>query len=98
MYLKLNETDDNSKVFIEQQCSCSLDGETGFCGSMVGTEEHTNYLQNYRTLLANNKCHTMDRMNLKSYLDKCAAASPEIFEKVIKDRFNLTYHPYVQAG
>lgn len=73
MYIKKNETDDDSRVFIEHQCSCALDGHNGFCGSMVGTPEYSDYLQEYRMYLANNKCHTFDRFNLKSYLDPCGS-------------------------
>ena len=79
MYLISEEDQTTSNVFIEQQCSCSLDGETGFCGSMVGTEMYSDYLQTYRTLLANNKYHTNDRMNLKSYMDKCGNTTPDQF-------------------
>jgi len=64
MYLKQFDLDNNGTESIETKCSCSLDGDTGFCSSMIGTEEYALYLQKYRTLLANNRCHTMDRFNL----------------------------------
>lgn len=77
MYLKQAEEELDSEIFIENQCSCSLDGDTGFCGSMVGTDAFSTHLQDYRAVLANNKCHTMDRFNLKSYMDKCGNTTPE---------------------
>ena len=96
MFLKQTETDDSSTLFIESQCSCSLDGDTGFCSSMIGTEEYALYLQKYRTLLANNKCHTMDRFNLKLYKDKCNGQE-ELTRDIIEQRFNFTYWLYMRA-
>ena len=96
MFYKQNETDDSSTLSIESQCSCSLDGDTGFCSSMIGTEEYALYLQKYRTLLANNKCHTMDRFNLKSYKDKCNGQE-ELTRDIIEQRFNFTYWLYMRA-
>jgi hypothetical protein len=77
LYYVSNEVDTDSNLYVETPCSCSLDGDTGFCGSMVGTKPYEDFLQTYRQLLSNNKCHTLDRFNLKSYSDKCAAMPPE---------------------
>ena len=64
---------------------------------MVGTDAYADFLYTYRSVLANNKCHTLDRFNLKSYLDTCANAQMENVEIVIKQRFNFTYWPYMNA-
>lgn len=97
-YLKQFDTDDNSTLTMDVQCSCSLDGDTGYCGSVVGTDDWSNYLQNYRTLLANNRCHTLDKFNLKAYFDPCSNTPDELLSNVINQRFNLTYFPYMRAG
>lgn len=65
---------------------------------MVGTDAYADFLYTYRSVLANNKCHTLDRFNLKSYLDTCANTQMENVEIVIKQRFNFTYWPYMNAN
>lgn len=55
-------------------CKCALDGKTGYCSSIIGTEEYkmgssSQYLQREKS-----RCHTLDRDNYISWLD-CSTES-----------------------
>ena len=56
-------------------CKCSLDGERGYCGEILGIAEHKTAIEMYKTVLQEAACHTMDRNNLRAFLDPCGNAA-----------------------
>ena len=52
---------DKVRTFFEYKCQCALDGDSGFCGTVFGTQIMKNNVQHIVDLLSNNECHTLDR-------------------------------------
>jgi hypothetical protein len=48
-----------------------MDGDNGFCGSVLGTSVYVNYLASLLPVLTQSLCHTLDRDDMKAHKDVC---------------------------
>ena len=56
-------------------CRCALDGQNGFCGSLVGTSEYEELSKKLKKAYSSSACHTLDRNNLEALKDACGKQS-----------------------
>lgn len=56
-------------------CKCAMDGDNGFCGSVLGMKIYTNYVQSMVPVYDNSKCHTLDRDDMRAHKDVCGIGS-----------------------
>lgn len=66
-----NTTLYDPKVATEQTsvstpCKCALDGDNGFCGSVLGTDTYADAMASLRPVLRLSECHTLDRDNMRA--------------------------------
>ena len=47
-------------------CKCALDGKTGYCASVIGTDYFTEALSFLKSMAEKSACHTLDRNNYKA--------------------------------
>jgi len=60
---------------VQTTCKCALDGDNGFCGSILGTEEYSKALYDMKNILGKSECHTLDRYNMRTQKDTCGKLS-----------------------
>lgn len=78
-------------------CKCAMtDFETGFCGSVIGTEFYEEYVAAKKELYAVNKCHTLDREDMLAHKDSCGVGTGDNrWEWAVNKQFNITHWPYI---
>ena len=74
-----------------------MDGDTGFCGTILGTLEYQERTAKISALLQSSNCHTEDREDFQSMNDQCSIAKSDEWEDAIKARYEINYWPYVNA-
>ena len=93
------DNDDPCKIFYTQDkfftvpCKCALDGEKGYCASILGTPEYAESLVTMKRMLEKSDCHTLDRHNFEAQLD-CNSERISL-EPAISMHFNVKNWPYV---
>jgi hypothetical protein len=56
-----------SRWYVENPCKCAMsDTVTGYCSSVIGTNDYINALAAYSTVLGASYCHTLDRANWRA--------------------------------
>lgn len=45
-------------------CKCALDGQKGYCGTILGTIEYETALVDLKRMLEKSDCHSLDRATL----------------------------------
>lgn len=78
-------------------CRCALDGDNGYCESVLGTETMVEGLASVKALLEGNECHTDDRHDLRSLTEPCAGKKDES-KTAIENMFKLRHWPYFNGG
>jgi hypothetical protein len=83
--------------FYETECRCALDGDNGYCGTILGTPHYEEEISKVSNLLQSSQCHTNDRENFLAMRDKCSITKTDEWDKAIQARYELNYWPYVQT-
>ena len=78
-------------------CKCSMDGETGYCGEILGTRIYADGLYNIKNILESSDCHTLDRDNWRAQKEECNNGNFDEWENAVNDLFRLNYWPYVNG-
>ena len=65
-----------SRGFVNATCRCSLSEDkkltnTGYCGSVLGTDLWQEYIMQKQFVLQNTQCHSADQNNLRAQRDAC---------------------------
>ena len=55
----------------EEHCRCAMDGDSGYCGTVLGTDIYTQNISLVKEMLLKSACHTLDRDNLRAQKDTC---------------------------
>jgi hypothetical protein len=55
------------------QCRCSMDGDNGHCGNILGTPEYRESLVATLPILKESRCHTLDRDDMLAHKDVCGS-------------------------
>ena len=50
----------------EEHCRCAMDGDSGYCGTVLGTDIYTENIRLVKEMLLKSACHTLDRDNLRA--------------------------------
>lgn len=82
---------------IDTTCRCALDGDNGFCGSILGTSEYQDALGAIKPVLERSECHTLDRYDYRAQRDSCGIGSGNIWDNAVNEKFRINYWPYVNA-
>lgn len=82
---------------ITTTCKCALDGDNGFCGSVIGTSIYENGLAALKTMYQESTCHTLDRFNLRAQKDSCGIGPTSEWEAAVTEQFVIKYWPYINA-
>jgi hypothetical protein len=79
--------------YVESQCKCALTDETtGYCSSVLGTSYYRDAVRAMRIVLAESKCHTQDRNNLRAQKDDCGIGMKnEEWRFAVDKMFNVTH-------
>lgn len=64
-------------------CMCALDGDNGFCGSVLGTETYTKAVASLRPILTGSQCHTLDRNDLRAQKDVCGVGQDLLWSEAV---------------
>lgn len=77
-----------------------MDGKnTGYCGSIIGTEVYRDSRSKLKDMLEGNKCHTFDRFNWLSKLDTCANKKQStLLKEAIEMNFKVEHWPYMHLN
>jgi hypothetical protein len=63
--------EDSSTSSFSSICKCAMDGDNGFCGSVLATPIYMEYVQSLIPVYEAAKCHTLDRNDLRAHKDVC---------------------------
>ena len=90
------EPDKQQPSFIATECRCSLAGEKGYCGEIIGTPEYENGMSKVKSILEGSKCHSLDRHNWRAQNDICGYGYfyPDGWSQGVSEHFKLTHWPY----
>ena len=69
--------------YFETECKCSLDGDTGYCGTILGTKHYQEEISKISSLFQSSNCHTNDRDNFAALNDICSIAKESEWEAAI---------------
>ena len=83
---------------VSTKCMCALDGDNGYCGSVLGTETYADGMAALRPVLQNSRCHTLDRSNIRAQKDFCGIGPGIVWDEAVTRMFNINYWPYVNAN
>ena len=99
--LKYYITDPDDRSPIEKSffttCRCSMDGSTGYCGQVLGTQVYADGLYNIKNVMESSDCHTLDRDDWRAQKEGCNASNPDDWQRAVSDFFNLNHWPYVNG-
>ena len=101
MWFNITEPEGSVKAeqsYYETECRCALDGDSGFCGQILGTEYYKEEVSKISSLLQQSNCHTNDRENFASLRDQCSIAKEEEWDAAVDARYKLNYWPYYNAA
>lgn len=83
--------------YFETPCQCSMDGDSGFCASVLGTEDYAEGASKIKNLFQQNLCHTNDRGDYRAMRESCCLANENEWEEAAAFSFKLNNWPYVNA-
>ena len=78
-------------------CKCSMDGTTGYCGQVLGTQVYADGLYNIKNVMESSDCHTLDRHDWRAQKEDCNVSTAEDWDRAVSDLFNLNHWPYVNG-
>lgn len=81
----------------ETECKCSLDGDTGFCGTIFGTNEYEELVSKIKQLFSQSQCHTDDRGDYRAMKEECRVATKQEWENAASANFTIENWPYVNT-
>ena len=82
---------------IDVFCRCSMsDSKSGFCESVIGTDEFAKAMEAKKHLYEKSECHTLDRENMRAQRESCGVgAFTDEWRFAVDKQFNITHWPYV---
>ena len=78
-------------------CKCSMDGRTGYCGTVLGTQVYADGLYNIKNILESSDCHTLDRDDWRAQKEDCNNGSLGEWQDAVTSLFRLNHWPYVNG-
>ena len=78
-------------------CKCSMDGVTGYCGQVLGTQVYADGLYNIKNVMESSDCHTLDRHDWRAQKEGCNVSSADDWDRAVSDLFRLNHWPYVNG-
>lgn len=77
-------------------CNCALNGQDGYCSSILGTPDYANAVKLLKYILEGSQCHTLDRDNMRAQRDVCGIGPVPALDNAIQAMFDVKYHAWVQ--
>ena len=81
----------------ERSCQCSMDGNTGFCSSILGTADFAEGAAKIKLLFGQSLCHTGDRGDFRALREECCLAKENEWMEAAEWNFKIDNWPYVNA-
>ena len=75
------------ETFFENHCRCALDGDNGFCGTVLGTGIYKENIAVVKSMLERSNCHTLDRNDLLAQRDTCGIGMTIEWEAAVSSLF-----------
>lgn len=61
-----------------------MDGDNGFCGSVLGASEYEAHLAALKPVLLQSRCHTLDRDDMRAHKDICGVGMTSQWQLAVK--------------
>lgn len=74
-----------------------MDGDSGFCSTILGTPDFAEGASAIKQLLGQSLCHTLDRGDYRALREECCLANEADWEKAAEWNFKINNWPYVNA-
>ena len=74
-----------------------MDGDSGFCASVLGTEDFAEGASKIKNLFSQSQCHTLDRGDYRALREDCCLANDNEWEEAADWNFKLQNWPYINA-
>ena len=74
-----------------------MDGNTGFCSSILGTPDFALGASAIKLLFSQSLCHTLDRGDYRALREDCCLAKEYEWEEAADWNFKINNWPYVNA-
>ena len=91
------QVDINALATFEYNCQCAMDGDSGFCGTVQGTDIYKENITLVKNVLEKNECHTKDRYDQRAWKDSCGNTSTSEWEGAVESKFKLNHWPYINV-
>ena len=82
---------------VDTMCRCAMDGDNGYCGQVLGTEEYKAYVASLLPVYRESACHTLDRDSLLAQKDVCGIGKTDVWREAVTLEYNVNQWPYVNA-
>ena len=74
-----------------------MDGDSGFCASVLGTEDFAEGASKIKNLFSQSQCHTLDRGDYRALREDCCLANDNEWDEAADWNFKLQNWPYINA-
>jgi len=74
-----------------------MDGDNGFCGSVLGTKIYGQFTQSMVPVLKHSKCHTLDRDDMRAQRDVCGVGHVDEWTRAVELQYKVNHWPYINA-
>lgn len=74
-----------------------MDGDSGFCKSVLGTEDYKTGASAIKNLFQASLCHTLDRGNYRALQEECCLANANEWQEAADWNFKLNNWSYINA-
>ena len=74
-----------------------MDGDHGFCGSILGTEDFAEGASKIKNLFSQSNCHTFDRGNYRALREPCCLGNEDEWSEAAEWDFKINNWPYINA-
>ena len=74
-----------------------MDGDSGFCASVLGTEDFAEGASKIKNLFSQSQCHTLDRGDYRALREDCCLANDNEWDEAADWNFKLHNWPYINA-
>lgn len=90
-------TNPAEQATFQRPCKCSMDGDTGFCETILGTQEFKEGAAAIKNLFSSNLCHTLDRGDYRAMREECCLANEDEWQNAAEWNFKINNWANINA-
>ena len=94
---KYDGTSNAESATFSRPCQCSMDGDSGFCSTILGTEDFAEGASKIKLLFTQSLCHTLDRGDYRALREECCLAKENEWQEAADWNFKINNWPYINA-